>query len=433
MRAEDSRAASLPPGRYADGIPSPPLPRIPTASIPLDDDTPPPPARHTFLPPSAAPGAKRDYSSRSAPPGERNASELLPSGQSMVNLLQSFYGDGRGEETAGEPEEAGLNLRMPEGTLAVDLEDGADDMSDDAIWEDTPRWKRTLVQFNITHFGLAMGTAAHAALWRSLALDFEWVNIPNGIWYGLWFVAVVLFSVEVLVYAARAIVFPGGLLRDVRNNRFVNFFAAPVIVVTSILSAVPDIFEPTGRTQMGIAYFLMVYQVIFALYIYGDWLFSRQFMLNQVDPTYQMAVIGFLLVSRVNSEHGQVNAAEFNLAVGLLFWIVVFVALFQNVASALRSSKTDPSPTMFLFIAPPAAAALAIVALERARGADKPLVDGAVFFVMVDLFLFLLLLRLLPIWVFQKFNVAWWAYIFPLSTAASTMVLYANWTGLLIW
>lgn len=70
----------------------------------------------------------------------------------------------------------------------------------------------------------------------------------------------------------------------------------------------------------------------------------------------------------------------------------------------------------------PAAAGIAWITISKARGED-PLNDFTRFYAAVLFFLVLLLARLAPMFCTLEFNVGWWAYVFPLGSAATMTIL----------
>lgn len=178
-------------------------------------------------------------------------------------------------------------------------------------------------------------------------------------------------------------------------------------------------------------YCLASYQVLLTLYLYGEWLFGAQ-PTNFIHPLVFMQTIGFFLVANIGAIARLEDQARAMFSVGCLFWLLVFITNFQHVAIALDRRKERPQPTFFLFIAPPAQAAAAVVVMDLAESqAQSGLLDTATpgewpelaqGFLFVDLFLYLLIFRLFPTFWTSTFAVTWWAYIFPMSAAAGSVI-----------
>lgn len=128
-----------------------------------------------------------------------------------------------------------------------------------------------------------------------------------------------------------------------------------------------------------------------------------------------------MLRAQLGAKVGFVEEASILFMIGTIFWLVVLVSMFAFLSKSFDEGLESPSPTLFLFIAPPAAAAIAWIGISRARG-DPLLNDMVRFYSAVDFFIYLLLLRLFFTLIRLKFNVSFWAYIFPIGTAASLAV-----------
>lgn len=107
--------------------------------------------------------------------------------------------------------------------------------------------------------------------------------------------------------------------------------------------------------------------------------------------------------------------------VGALFWMLIFIAMFSFFSKALAGELESPSPTLFLFIAPPAVAAMAWMNISRARG-ESPMNDVVRFWSAMDGLFYLMLIRLAPVFVRIRFNIGCWAYVFPTGAAAGLAV-----------
>jgi len=310
--------------------------------------------------------------------------------------------------------------------------------SNEEAFQKLPWRIRAIVQFNINHFGPALGFSAVTRVCNALGFDFGLFTIPDWIWIVLWFVTSVLLALSFILYILRIIIFPQGVLLDFRDNTRVNFFAAPLIVMVNLLVKIPTFFRPNQTAITVFFYVLFIYQLLLSLYIYGEWLFGRRNILGQVHPLYNMAIIGYLVLVILGAQSDQRDAAVFCQSVGLLFWLLIFFALFQRLASSKHGAHTrqHPGPMMFLFVAPLGAAALSSYAmsmLATTSAASAFYMGLSEFFIMIDSFVYLLLLRLLPTFWTNTFTMTMWAYVFPLSTASTAMIGYSIQQQMVFW
>lgn len=293
------------------------------------------------------------------------------------------------------------------------------------------------MQWDVSHFAIALAFSAFAAMWKAAGTHFQVVTIPRMFFRVLWGLALLILLIDLVLYIVRAIVFPPSIARDFANPRLVNFFFVPVIIGTLLVISVPNPIRNVPAVHVAY-YSLAAYQLALAVYLYGEWLFGKQ-IIDVIHPVVFMQVIGFFLLSNLAASMRHAEEALALFAVGSLFWILIFVTNFQHTSSTMRRNSERPQPTFFLFIAPPAQAAIAAVLISVALKAPSsasgmlkipnavewPLAAHVILY--IDLFLYLLILRLFPTFWTNEFAVTWWAYIFPLSAAASaTLVRYSS-------
>eukprot|EP00180_Rhodochaete_pulchella_P002919 Plantae.Rhodophyta-Rhodochaete_pulchella.ctg46398.p1 GENE.Plantae.Rhodophyta-Rhodochaete_pulchella.ctg46398~~Plantae.Rhodophyta-Rhodochaete_pulchella.ctg46398.p1 ORF type:complete len:238 (+),score=32.03 Plantae.Rhodophyta-Rhodochaete_pulchella.ctg46398:237-950(+) len=148
---------------------------------------------------------------------------------SIIDSLRSYYGSGEEELRSHNPtwyvrrlpsQMTQSSLMLSEKASSVGKNEIEDsllvleedyDLKNEEVWDTLPRWKKFVVQFNVSHFSVAIGLSAHAVLWRTLSRNFAWLRLPQEVWFVLWFAAVMMFSTEVVTYVIRSFAFPQGL------------------------------------------------------------------------------------------------------------------------------------------------------------------------------------------------------------------------------
>ncbi len=300
-------------------------------------------------------------------------------------------------------------------------------------------WRRWLVQWDVTHFAIALATSAFASMWKIVCSHFPMLTVPQTLPVLGWFGAVVTLLIVLAIYVARIKLWPASILFDFRNPKMVSFFFVPVIIGCLLTLGAPPFFMSYVGHKAAI-FTLGAYQVGMSIYLAGEWLFGSV-LIDVAHPVVFMQVIGYFLLGILASELFYVELATAFVSVGSLFWILIFVTNFQHTSIGLSRRSEEPSPTFFLFIAPPAQAAIALFLLGIAineegeiRGsarllqvpvnAEWNILAKAVLY--IALFIYALMFRLFPTFWTQNFAITWWAYIFPLSAAASATVLRAN-------
>lgn len=185
-------------------------------------------------------------------------------------------------------------------------------------------------------------------------------------------------------------------------------------------------------------YILATYQLSLALYTFGEWLSSHE-VPTLAHPTVFLHTIGYFMLTTIGSTAGLYEPAQFMFSLGCILWLVVFVTNFQHISSVLRARSEPPQPTFFIFVGPPAQATFAALALKACEdyyqgsptgpltnvlgpAGVKPWPFLAESMFCIDVFLYILMFRLLPQFINVPFAVSWWAYIFPMSACASCAI-----------
>lgn len=306
------------------------------------------------------------------------------------------------------------------------------DLPSQEVLSRIPPWRRWVVQWDISHNAVPLAFFAFTAMWQTASLHFGMTKIPPHIWYVMYYVSCTMLFISALIYITRAIIYPPAISSDFDHPRLLNFFFMPVIIGALCILTTPPALQSLLQFRVGF-YVLALYQVSLSLYLFGEWLFGSR-PTSFIHPLVFMQTIGFFLCASIAALSHLIEQSYAMLSVGFLFWLLVFITNFQHLSPALHKRAELPQPTFFLFIAPPAQAALAVVLISRA---EEPSLDTNILlniarpmpwprlaesFLYIDLFLYLLMFRLFPTFWTQKFSISWWAYIFPLSAAASAAI-----------
>ncbi|XP_039070618.1 S-type anion channel SLAH4-like [Hibiscus syriacus] len=138
------------------------------------------------------------------------------------------------------------------------------------------------------------------------------------------------------------------------------------------------------------------------------------------NPTSQISVIGNLVTARAAAEMGWKESTVCMWSLGIVHYLVLFVTLYQRL-SGPNSLPVILRPTFFLFFAAPSMASFAWNSISGAFDNTSKM-----FFFSLFLFISLGCRPFLFQKSMRKFNVAWWAYSFPLTFIALAAVQYAQ-------
>ena len=84
---------------------------------------------------------------------------------------------------------------------------------------------------------------------------------------------------------------------------------------------------------MKVLFFVIMAPYFFLdLYLYGAWMYSRKRSLRSGNPTYQLAVIGNFFGANVASRVGEREVSLMLLAIGTVFYLLVFISIYQAIS-----------------------------------------------------------------------------------------------------
>ncbi|KAK2660640.1 hypothetical protein Ddye_007173 [Dipteronia dyeriana] len=218
------------------------------------------------------------------------------------------------------------------------------------------------------------------------------------------------------------------VLLQKRESRFlhhvgVNYFFVPWISFLLLLQSAP-FFTPKSVSSLILWWVFAVPVLALDVKIYGQWFTKgKRFLSTVANPTSQLSVIGNLVGAQAAANMGWKESAVCMFSLGMVHYLVlfdVFVTLY------LRLSGSDRLPVMLrpVFFLCIAALSVASLAWESIAGAFDT-ASKMLFFLSLSLFLFTSLTNTFQE-IERSFNVAWWAYSFPLTVLALASTEYAQ-------
>ncbi|KAK8592257.1 hypothetical protein V6N13_062843 [Hibiscus sabdariffa] len=206
------------------------------------------------------------------------------------------------------------------------------------------------------------------------------------------------------------------------NHIGVNYLYAPWISWLILLQSAPVLLPITSLVYPILCWTFIVPLVMLDIKIYGQWFTTeKRFLSVMANPTSQISVIGNLVATWAAAEMGWKESAVCMWSLGMVHYLVLFVTLYQRL-SGRNSLPTILRPTFFLFFAAPSMASLAWNSITGAFDYTSKML----FFFSMFLFVSLVCRPFLFKKSMKKFNVAWWAYSFPVTFIALAAVQYAG-------
>lgn len=312
-----------------------------------------------------------------------------------------------------------------------------------------------------TSFGIGMGLAGQAVLWKAFATsglihDIPFSKLPGvnpGTGGLVFWTASLLISALLLLFYILKMIFHWPLVLDeLRDGSRVHFSNMPHLILLLLTIGVPEELYPflsssssiiphaVGRQVCyGIA---LASQLIATSMIYESWMFSANASntIGCAQPQFLLSTIGWFLLAVLGSmldveERWGLALPSFCLGIGLVTYMMVVISIFYRIH---ETPRVRGSPALFLLIAPPSMGTVAwdLIAAQQQRTAAED-ADGAGGMSMGAQLLFgwclglvLLLFRLGPsITKGPPVLGIYWAYVFPLAALATAAVRYASATG----
>ena len=99
-----------------------------------------------------------------------------------------------------------------------------------------------LLRFKVVVFGISLGIAGQAGLWKSLSHSgaTKQFGIPTFVNETFWIIGIFALTLSTVCYILKSIFWPGGVRREFIHPVRVNFFAAPFVAGLLLLLATPQ-------------------------------------------------------------------------------------------------------------------------------------------------------------------------------------------------
>eukprot|EP00252_Welwitschia_mirabilis_P010547 TRINITY_DN2384_c0_g1_i3.p1 TRINITY_DN2384_c0_g1~~TRINITY_DN2384_c0_g1_i3.p1 ORF type:complete len:475 (+),score=62.95 TRINITY_DN2384_c0_g1_i3:177-1601(+) len=277
-----------------------------------------------------------------------------------------------------------------------------------------------LLRFPNACFGMCMGLASQASLWKALSNSpaLEFLHVPPAINLALWTFAVFVLLLVSATYILKTVFHREAVRREFSHPVRVNFFFAPLVASMNLAIAVPPSIAET--LPPWIWWVFMAPLVALELKIYGQWLSGGERRLSRVaNPTTHISVVGNFVGSLLAARLGWTEPAKFLFAVGLAHYLVLFVTLYQRLPSTGTLPK-ELHPVYFLFLAAPSTASWAWQTIFG----EFDTVSRILYFVV--LFIYTSLVVRFKLFLGFRFSISWWAYTYPMTSASIATIRYTE-------
>ncbi|KAF9615449.1 hypothetical protein IFM89_023555 [Coptis chinensis] len=286
-----------------------------------------------------------------------------------------------------------------------------------------------LTRLHAGYFRISFALCSQALLWKSLgepsdnphAMRRLLQTVPSTAFVLVWSLALMAQVLLSLLYTLRCLLYFRNVQAEFLHHVGVNYLFAPWISWLLLLQSAPFL-TPKSNYYLFLWWVFVLPVVALDVKIYGQWFTKgKRLLFSVANPTSQLSVIGNLLAARAAADMGWKESAIYFFSLGMAHYLVLFVTLYQ------RFSGSDKLPAMlrpvfFLFFAAPSMASLTWNSISGT--CDTP--SKLLFFLSLFIFASLISRPCLFKKSMKKFNVAWWAYSFPLTVLALASAEYAQ-------
>ncbi|GAQ79206.1 C4-dicarboxylate transporter [Klebsormidium nitens] len=291
-----------------------------------------------------------------------------------------------------------------------------------------PKKMPFLLRFRVTAFGMNLGIGSQTVLWQQLTTlpATRFLHIPSGIPLGIWCAGVVLLPITSVTYLLKFLIWPQAVrleFRPIRTNFLIAPWWAALLLCLGAPGEITDrIYGPGKTIHWGVALGFTIPLLAWEILLYSRWIYACEGRLGATaTAATQIAYVGNFASALAFAGAGWRDPALFMFSFGILHWVVVFTTVYMRPS---ESQRLPPplGPLYLLFISPPAMAATAWSKIQGPGHFDS-LSKG---FAFIALGLFVVLATRAHLVLRITFSLAWWAFVFPLSTTAVAFFYYAD-------
>ncbi|GAV70198.1 C4dic_mal_tran domain-containing protein [Cephalotus follicularis] len=287
----------------------------------------------------------------------------------------------------------------------------------------------SLTRFHAGYFRISLSLGGQALLWKTLlghTVDQNTIRLvlyvihPTALLV-LWSLTLFILILLSLLYILKCLLHFALVKAEFLHHVGVNYLYIPWISWLLLLQSSPFV-TPKTRSYLVLWLVFAIPVVALDVKIYGQWFTKgKRFLSSDANPTSQLSIVGNLVGAQAAAIMGWKEIAICLFSVGIAHYLVLFVTLYQRLSGGDRLPAML-RPALFSYFAAPSVASLAWESIAGTFDTSSKMLFFLSLFLLMSLVFRPALFKRSMI----RFNVAWWAYSFPLTVLALASTEYAQ-------
>ncbi|NVK01709.1 MAG: C4-dicarboxylate ABC transporter, partial [Oceanospirillaceae bacterium] len=247
-------------------------------------------------------------------------------------------------------------------------------------------------------FTTLMGSAGLTLVWEKGAEVFGLPLIISEVLLALTLGLMILLGSS---YAIKFLRFREEVCQEFYHPIKISFFPAFSIGLMLVATALHQHLPQLSLVLWSVGALL---QLLLTLFLMNQWIHHSKTQINHTTPAWFIPIVGNIIAPIEAVALGFTELGWFFFSIGLIYWIVLKVLVFNRVLYHDPLPK-NLLPTLFILIAPPA---VGFIAYQRLSAGAFDAVAHVLYY--TALFLVILLLTQVGRFARLPFFISWWAY-----------------------
>lgn len=264
-------------------------------------------------------------------------------------------------------------------------------------------------EIGFDYFSAVMGLAGLGLAWRAAAQSFEGPSILGEMVLAL---ALGIFILLVIFQMFRIAFFPRELAAEWKNLARRNFFCAATIASALLSLGV----LPYSRQAAELLWLAGVTaQVIFLVLMIRHW-FLETVNHSELSPAWLIPMVGNASPSFAGVSLGYGPACKILLATAFLCWAIFLPLILYRIIFVNPKTPEKSMPGLAILVSAPAVISISIFSFTHAAN------EAVQFLAWTSLFFAVVIMSLGKRLVATSFSRNWWAFTFPSTALASSLI-----------